>query len=105
MFLSFVPAWLACCILYGSSRHQKILVKPLPAKMSALIAALFVVLSIYLLVSVLPTVSAFIVAFTLICCLLPLITLISAYGQQYLTCSTALVIVGCGSFELIGAMV
>jgi len=91
MFLSFIPAWLACCLLYGASSKQKIFNKPLPAKKSWFTALLLIGVVVAILLFTLPTVSALILSLSLVCCFLPLITLISAYKKQYLYLSTAVI--------------
>jgi len=103
MFLSFIPAWLACCLLYGTSTRQQVLSEPLPAMSSRGAACVLISLSVALLVNALPSVSALIVGLSLVCCLLPLITLISAYGRGYLIGATVLVGVSCVLFYLMGA--
>ena len=91
MFLSFIPAWFACCLLYGASPKQKILNKPLPFQKSWLTALLLIGLVVAILLFALPIVSALIMSLSLICCFLPLVTLISAYKRQYLYLSTAII--------------
>jgi len=101
MFLSFIPAWLACCFLYGSSQRQTLLKKPLPALPFRITAILLLWLMILQLFNHLPTVSALITGLSLVCCFLPLITLISAYKKQYLWLSSTLVFALSVTFTLI----
>jgi len=91
MFLSFIPAWLGCCLLYGASPQQKILSQSLPTVSSRLGAALLIMLSGILLFNAMPLVSGLIAALTLVCCFLPLITLLAAYGRLYLKVATVVI--------------
>ena len=91
MFLSFIPAWLACCLLYSASPKQKILKEALPTKISWLTAFILFGLMVFILFEYLPAVSALITGLSLICCFLPLITLISAYKKQYIYLATTVV--------------
>ena len=93
MFLSFIPAWLACCLLFGTSPRQTILNKPLPVISSRLIAVILLGAMLLQLFMNLPTVSALITGFALVCCFLPLITLISAYKKYYLVLASLVVCV------------
>ncbi|WP_057830024.1 hypothetical protein [Colwellia sp. TT2012] len=91
MFLSFIPAWFACCILYGSSSKQKVFKKSLPILVSRVTVVILLALMLIILLQHLPTVSALITALSLLCCFLPLVTLISAYKKYYLQLSSALI--------------
>lgn len=93
MFLSFIPAWLACCLFFGTSQRQTLLKKRLPVISSRLIAVILLGTMLLQLFMHLPTVSALITGFALVCCFLPLITLISAYKKYYLVLASFLVCV------------
>jgi hypothetical protein len=93
MFLSFIPAWMACCLFFGTSQRQTLLKKPLPVISSRVIAVILLGIMLLQLFMHLPTVSALITGFALICCFLPLITLISAYKKYYLVLASFLVCV------------
>lgn len=91
MFLSLIPAWLACCLFFGTSQRQTLLKKTLPIISSQVIAVILLGIMLLQLFMHLPTVSALITGFALICCFLPLITLISAYKKYYLVLASFLV--------------
>lgn len=91
MFLSFIPAWLACFIWYGTSSRQTFLKKSLPKLVSSITVVILLLLMLVILLQHLPTVSALITGFSLVCCFLPLVTLISAYKKYYLHLSSALI--------------
>jgi hypothetical protein len=91
MFLSFIPAWMACCLFFGTSQRQTLLKKPLPMISSRVIAVILLATMLLQLFMHLPTVSALITGFALVCCFLPLITLISAYKKYYLVLASFLV--------------
>jgi len=91
MFLSFIPAWLACLIWYGSSSKQKLLKKSLPILVSSITVLMLLGLMFTILIMHLPTVSALITGLSLVCCFLPLVTLISAYKKYYLHLSSGLI--------------
>lgn len=91
MLLSFIPAWLACAILYGTSAKQKILPRKLPLLPSLVAIMVLLFLAQIILAQYLPVITVFIVAFSLVCCFLPVITLIGAYKNRYLLMSTGLV--------------
>ncbi|MFT5815494.1 MAG: hypothetical protein ACI9VT_003267 [Psychroserpens sp.] len=93
MFLSFIPAWLACFLLFGTSQRQTVFVKPLPVIISRVVAVILLCAMLSQLFLYLPTVSALITGFALVCCFLPLITLISAYKKYYLVLASFLVCV------------
>jgi len=93
MFLSFIPAWLACCLLFGTSQRQTLLNKPLPVISSRLIAVILLGAMLLQLFMHLPIVSALITGFAVVCCFLPLVTLISAYKKYYLVLASFLVCV------------
>jgi hypothetical protein len=93
MFLSFIPAWLACCLFFGTSQRQTFLKKPLPLLSSRIIGLILLWGMLLQLFIHLPTVSALITGFALVCCFLPLITLISAYKKYYLALASFLVCV------------
>ena len=103
MFLSFIPAWLACCLFYGTSQRQTLLKKPLSVVPSRITAIILLWIMLLQLALHLPTVSAFITGFALVCCFLPLITLISAYKKYYLVLTSALVCVLSIMFFVMGA--
>lgn len=65
--------------------------QPLPAMLSKAGAGVLIVIMTSLLLTSLPTVSGLILALTLVCCLLPLITLIGAYGRSHLLVATMVV--------------
>jgi len=102
MFLSFIPAWLACCLFYGSSQRQTLLNKTLPAVPSRITAIILLWIMLLQLIMHLPTVSAFITGLALVCCFLPLITLISAYKKYYLVLTSVLVCLLSITFFVIG---
>jgi hypothetical protein len=102
MFLSFIPAWVACCLFYGTSQRQALLKKPLPALSFRITAILLLWVMLLQLFRHLPTVSALITGFSLVCCFLPLVTLISAYKKQYLWLTSVLVFALSVSFTVIG---
>ncbi len=91
MFLSFIPAWMACCLFFGTSQRQTLLKKTLPVISSRVIAVILLATMLLQLLMHLPTVSALITGFALVCCFLPLITLISAYKKYYLVLASFLV--------------
>jgi hypothetical protein len=91
MFLSFIPAWLACCLFFGTSQRQTLLKKSLPVLSSRVIGVILLWGMLLQLFVHLPTVSALITGFALVCCFLPLITLISAYKKYYLVLASFLV--------------
>jgi hypothetical protein len=91
MFLSFIPAWMACCLFFGTSQRQTLLKKPLPMISSRVIAVILLATMLLQLFMHLPAVSALITGFALVCCFLPLITLISAYKKYYLVLASFLV--------------
>lgn len=91
MLLSFIPAWLACAILYGTSAKQKILPRKLPLLPSLVAIMVLLFLAQIILAQYLPVITVIIVAFSLVCCFLPVITLIGAYKNRYLLMSTGLV--------------
>jgi magnesium-transporting ATPase (P-type) len=91
MLLSFIPAWLACAILYGTSAKQKILPRKLPLLPSLVAIMVLLFLAQIILAQYLPVITVIIVVFSLVCCFLPIITLISAYKNRYLLMSTGLV--------------
>ena len=103
MFLSFIPAWLACCILFGTSQRQTVLKKPLPVKSSRVVVVILLCAMLLQLFAHLPTVSALITGFALVCCFLPLITLISAYKKYYLVLASVFVCVVSIAFSIMGA--
>ena len=84
MFLSFIPAWFACCLWYGSSSKQTFLKKSLPIFASRITVVVLLVVMLLILFKHLPTTSALITGLSLVCCFLPLVTLISAYKKYYL---------------------
>lgn len=102
MFLSLIPAWLACCLFYGTNQRQTLLNKPLPALSFRITAILLLFVMLFQLFRHLPTVSALITGLSLVCCFLPLITLVSAYKNQYLWLTSTLVFVLSISFAVIG---
>lgn len=91
MFLSFIPAWLACLIWYGTSSRQTFLKKSLPKLVSSPTVVILLSLMLFILLQHLPTTSALITALSLVCCFLPLVTLISAYKKYYLHLSSGLI--------------
>ena len=91
MLLSFIPAWLACAILYGTSAKQKILLRKLPLLPSLVAIMVLLFLAKMILAQYLPVITVIIVAFSLVCCFLPVITLIGAYKNRYLLMSTGLI--------------
>ncbi len=93
MFLSFIPAWLACCLFFSTSQRQTLLKKPLPVISGRIIAVILFGAVLLQLTMHLPMVSALITGFALVCCFLPLITLISAYKNYYLVLASFLVCV------------
>ena len=93
MFLSFIPAWLACCLFFGTSQRQTLSKKTLPVISSRVIAVILLGVMLLQLFMNLPMVSALITGFALVCCFLPLITLISAYKKYYLVLASFLVCV------------
>jgi hypothetical protein len=93
MFLSFIPAWMACCLFFGTSQRQTLLKKPLPVISSRVIAVILLGTMLLQLFMHLPEASALITGFALVCCFLPLITLISAYKKYYLVLASFLVCV------------
>jgi hypothetical protein len=102
MFLSFIPAWLACCLFYGTSQRQTVLKKPLAALPYRVTATMLLWLMLLQLFMYLPTVSALITGFSLVCCFLPLITLISAYKKYYLLLTSVLVCLFSIVFSAVG---
>jgi hypothetical protein len=102
MFLSFIPAWLACCLFYGTSQRQTVLKKPLAALPYRVTATMLLWLMLLQLFMYLPTVSALIKGFSLVCCFLPLITLISAYKKYYLLLTSVLVCLFSIVFSAVG---
>jgi len=102
MFLSFIPAWLACCLIYGTSQRQMLFKSPLLVIPSLITAAILLWLMLLQLFVHLPTISAWITGFTLVCCFLPLITLISAYKKYYLLLTSTLICVLSIVFSMIG---
>ena len=93
MFLSFIPAWLACCLFFGTSQRQTLLKKPLPVISSRIIAVILLGAMLLQLFMHLPTVSALITGFALVCCFLPVVTLVSAYKKYYLVLASLVVCV------------
>jgi hypothetical protein len=91
MLLSFIPAWLACTILYGTSSKQKVLPKKLPLLFSILASLILLLLAMIILAQYLPVITVTIVVFSLVCCFLPVITLIGAYKNRYILISTGLI--------------
>jgi hypothetical protein len=102
MFLSFIPAWLACCLLYSTSKNQHFFKEPLPAVPTRLTAIILMWIMVVLLFQVLPSISALITGFSLICCFLPLVTLIAAYKKHYLYLTSVLVCLFSVMFTLMG---
>ncbi len=102
MFLSFIPAWMACCLFYGTSRHQKFFKKCLPVLPARITAVILLWIMTVILFHFLPSVSALITGFSLICCFLPLITLIAAYQKYYLYLSSGLVCIFAVVFSAFG---
>jgi len=102
MFLSFIPAWLACCCLYGSSQRQTLLKESLPALPLRIMAIILLCMMLVALLNHLPTASALITGLSLVCCFLPLVTLISAYKKQYIWLTTTLVFALSIAFTVIG---
>jgi hypothetical protein len=102
MFLSFIPAWLACCLFYGTSKRQTLLKNPLPALPSRITAIILLWIMLLQLFIHLPAVSALITGFALVCCFLPLITLISAYKKYYLLLASILIGVFSIAFSSMG---
>jgi hypothetical protein len=101
MFLSLLPAWVACCLFYGTSQRQTLLKKPLsviPFRITAILLLWVMLLKLFVH---LPTVSALITGLSLVCCFLPLVTLISAYKNQYLWLTTVFVFILSVSFSVI----
>lgn len=91
MLLSFIPAWLACVILYGTSAKQKVLPRKLPLLPSLVAIIVLLFLAKIILAQYLPAITVIIVVFSLVCCFLPVITLIGAYENRYLLMSTGLI--------------
>ena len=91
MLLSFIPAWLACAILYGTSSKQKVLTRKLPLLPSLVAIIVLLFLSKIILAQYLPVITLTIVVFSLVCCFLPVITLIGAYKNRYLLMGTGLI--------------
>ena len=91
MLLSFIPAWFACFIWYGSSPKQTFLKNSLPMLISRITVAVLLGLMLFILFKHLPTVSALITGLSLVCCFLPLVTLIASYKKYYLRLSSAIV--------------
>lgn len=102
MFLSFIPAWLACCILFGTSQRQSVFKKKLPVLPSRIIGVILLCAMFLQLFLYLPTIAALITGFALMCCFLPLITLISAYKKYYLGLASFLVGVLSITFSVMG---
>lgn len=102
MLLSFIPAWIACCFLYGSSRRQTLLKKSLPVQSFRVIATLLLWVMLLQLFDYLPTVSALITGLSLVCCFLPLVTLISAYKKQYMWLTSMLIFILSIALTVIG---
>ncbi len=88
MFLSFIPAWFACCLIYGSSKRQLLFTKPLAIKPAILTAVILLIITQSILFKALPMPSAWITGLALVCCFLPLVTLISAYKKFYFCLSS-----------------
>ncbi len=105
MFLSFIPAWFACCILYGASKRQVLFNRPLPVKPAISIALILLLLMQTILLNELPNPSAWITGLALICCLLPLVTLISAYKKYYFFFSSILVCLLAVSFTFLPSVI
>ncbi len=93
MFLSFIPAWFACCLIYGSSKRQLLFNRPLAIKPTILSAFILLIIMQSILFKALPTPSAWITGLALVCCFLPLVTLISAYRKFYFCVSSIIVCV------------
>ena len=91
MFLSFIPAWFACCLLYGSSSKQRFFKSSLPKAPARIISLVLVVCMLLILNHYLPNIAAIITGVALICCFLPLVTLIAAYKRFYLGLSSVVI--------------
>jgi hypothetical protein len=91
MFLSFIPAWFACCLIYGASKRQVLFNRPLAVKPAILVALLLLLVMQSILFKELPMTSATITGLALVCCFLPLVTLINAYKKYYFCLSSILV--------------
>ena len=102
MFLSVIPGWLACCLLYGSSDKQQVWRQPLPAMLTKIVGGILIAVMTSLLLVSLPTISGLILALSMVCCLLPLITLVGAYGRSHLLVATMIVTSTSLVFYLLG---
>lgn len=81
MFLSFIPAWIAALLLYGGSKRQRLFEKSLPKHQVIVFALILMALSLNFVMQNFPTVSALLAVLGLVCCFLPAVTIVSAYGK------------------------
>jgi len=82
MYLTFLPAWLACLVLYGSSEKQQLFKHPLSRSKVLIISGALVVVSFAIIFQSYPLSSSLLATLALICCFLPAVTLLSAYGRK-----------------------
>ena len=87
-FLSLLAGWWTCCLLYGASQRQRLFANPLPRPLVFIIAPALLAFVALLLAERYTTVGALLIALTMLCALLPLVTLASAYGRQYIVAVT-----------------
>ena len=82
MYLAYIPIMLACVVLYCASDKQLLLRNSLPRRASLLISSILLLLAIYMISASFPLISSVIASVGLVCCLLPLVTISSAYGKK-----------------------
>ena len=81
-FFSFIPAWIACGLLYGSSKRQGLFAKPINKTIALLMSLILLSISVWLISYRFPVTSAMLAGLMLIMTFLPLLTIVSAYGRQ-----------------------